>query len=85
MFTRHIDKGQEGYEWSFDSVVAGGGSAATAALGGVLAVRLGFETLFILIGAISIIGSAALIFLYYIVEPNHQKNLKELIPKNEKK
>jgi len=78
MFTRHIDKGHEGYEWSADSVVAGVGAAVTAALGGVLAVRLGFEALFILIGAVSIIGSAVLIFLYYIVEPNHQRDvLKE--------
>lgn len=78
MFTRHIDKGQEGYEWSFDSLVSGVGAAITAALGGVLAVKLGFDFLFILIGAISIIGSAILIFLYYIVEPNH-KGLKEEI------
>lgn len=78
MFTRHIDKGHEGYKWSADSVVAGVGAAITAALGGVLATRLGFEALFILIGAVSIIGSAVLIFLYYIVEPNHQRDvLKE--------
>lgn len=77
MFTRHIDKGHEGYEWSADSVVAGVGAAITAALGGVLATRLGFEALFILIGAISIVGSAALIFLYYIVEPNHHWDVKK--------
>ena len=77
MFTRHIDKGHEGYEWSADSVVAGVGAAVTAALGGVLAVRLGFEALFILIGAITIIGSAVLIFLYYIVEPNHRWDVKK--------
>ena len=77
MFTRHIDKGHEGYEWSADSVVAGVGAAVTAALGGVLAARLGFEALFILIGAVSIIGSAVLIFLYYIVEPNHHWDVKK--------
>jgi MFS family permease len=78
MFTRHIDKGQEGYEWSFDSLVAGVGAGVTAAAGGLLASRLGFETLFIMVGTISIVGSAVLIFLYYIVEPNHSKELKEL-------
>ncbi len=77
MFTRHIDKGQEGYEWSFDSVAAGAGSAVTAALGGILAARLGFDALFILIGAISVIGSVVLIFLYYIVEPNHDKSAEK--------
>jgi MFS family permease len=88
MFTRHIDKGQEGYDWSMGSVLAGAGSAATAALGGVLAARLGFEILFILIGTMAIFGSAVLIFLYYIVAPNHgvKKEEKELsIDGHEKK
>ncbi len=77
MFTRHIDKGREGYEWSVDSLIAGVGSGITAALGGIVAARFGFEMLFILVGAISIVGSAALIFLYYIVEPNHHKEIAE--------
>lgn len=75
MFTRHIDSGHEGYEWSFDSLVSGVGSGVTAALGGILAFRFGFNILFILIGALSIIGSATLIFLYYIVEPDHHHNV----------
>ncbi len=74
MFTRHIDKGAEGYEWSFDSLVSGIGSGVTAALGGILAVKFGFNALFILIGVISIIGTATLTFLYYIVEPDHGKD-----------
>ena len=72
MFTRHIDKGQEGYEWSFDSLFSGIGAAITAALGGIIAAKFGFEILFILIGITSIIGSATLIFLYYIFKPDHQ-------------
>jgi MFS family permease len=78
MFTRHIDKGREGYEWSFNSLAAGVGAGATAAAGGLLASRLGFEVLFIIVGTISIMGSVVLIFLYYIVSPNHSKELKEL-------
>ncbi|MDP1629437.1 MAG: MFS transporter [bacterium] len=88
MFTRHIDKGQEGYDWSMDTVLAGAGSAVTAALGGVLAARLGFEILFMFIGIMAIFGSAVLIFLYYIVAPNHgsKKEEKELsIDGHEKK
>lgn len=77
MFTRHIDKGQEGYDWSMDTVLAGVGSAVTAALGGILAARLGFDILFIIIGALAIFGSAVLVFLYYIVEPNHRGNIKK--------
>jgi len=75
MFTRHIDKGHEGYEWSFNSLISGAGSAITAALGGLIAAKLGFNVLFILVGAISILGSVTVAFLYYIVEPNHYKNV----------
>jgi len=78
MFTRHIDKGHEGYEWSFNSLVSGVGSGITAALGGIMAARMGFNVLFIVIGALSIIGSAVLIFLYYIVEPDHGSEPKGL-------
>jgi MFS family permease len=78
MFTRHIDRGHEGYEWSFDSLISGVGAAITAALGGIMAAKLGFDTLFIFIGAISIIGSAVLIFLYYIVAPDHGSEPKGL-------
>lgn len=77
MFTRHIDKKQEGYDWSMDTVLAGIGTAITAALGGILAKHLGFEILFILIGTMAIFGSVILIFLYYIIEPNHSKNIKK--------
>jgi predicted MFS family arabinose efflux permease len=77
MFTRHIDKGKEGYEWSFNSLIAGVGSGVTAALGGIMATKFGFEILFIMVGVLSIIGSATLIFLYYIIEPNHHKNIAE--------
>ena len=73
MFTRHIDKGHEGYEWSFNSLVSGIGAAITAALGGLIAVKLGFKVLFFFVGTLSIIGSVILIFLYYIVKPNHGK------------
>lgn len=74
MFTRHIDKGAEGYDWSVDSLVSGIGAGVTAALGGILAARLGFDALFVLVGIVSIVGTATLTFLYYIVKPDHGKD-----------
>jgi len=59
-------------------LVSGVGSGITAALGGIMAARMGFNVLFIVIGALSIIGSAVLIFLYYIVEPDHGSEPKGL-------
>jgi MFS family permease len=78
MFTRHIDKNHEGYEWSFNSLISGLGSGITAALGGVMATRLGFNALFVLIGVISVIGTAVLIFLYHIVKPDHGTETADL-------
>jgi|SRR3989344_1910717 len=78
MFTRHIDKNHEGYEWSFGSLISGAGSGITAALGGIMAAKFGFDALFILIGALSIVGTLTLIFLYYIVEPDHGREAADL-------
>lgn len=85
MFTRHIDKGSEGYEWSFDSLISGLGSGITAALGGILAVKLGFNALFVLIGILSVIGTAVLTFLYYIVAPDHGSDTTADLELNEGK
>ncbi|MDP2638869.1 MAG: MFS transporter [Candidatus Azambacteria bacterium] len=78
MFTRHIDKNHEGYEWSFDSLIAGVGSGITAALGGIVATRFGFSALFVVIGALSVIGTISLVFLYSIVELDHGGEKKSL-------
>ena len=57
IFSRHLDKMKENVEWSMDSVAIGIASAGTAALGGVLATRLGFQAVFILGGSLAILGS----------------------------
>jgi len=64
IFTRHIDKMKENIEWSMDSVAIGIAGASTAALGGVLAARLGFQAVFLLGGALAIFGSVQQIRIY---------------------
>lgn len=64
IFSRHLDKMKENVEWSMDSVAIGIASAGTAALGGVLATRLGFEAVFILGGSLAILGSIQQIKIY---------------------
>lgn len=64
IFTRHIDKMKENVEWSTDSVSIGIASAGTAALGGILATRLGFEAVFILGGVLAVVGSSFQIKIY---------------------
>jgi MFS family permease len=57
IFTRHIDKNYEGIEWGIYQTFVDLGSAGTAAIGGLLAYRFGFESLFITVSIVSIIGT----------------------------
>lgn len=57
IFSRHLDKMKENIEWSMDSVAIGIASAGTAALGGIIATRLGFQAVFLLGGVLAIVGS----------------------------
>ncbi len=58
IFTRHIDKMQENIEWSLESVAIGIAGAVSAAVGGVLARNIGFDYVFLIGGALAIIGGS---------------------------
>jgi MFS family permease len=73
IFSRHIDKLQENLEWSFKSVVIGVAMAGAAALGGFMAQRFGFNSVFVLGGILAVIGS--------IYEVKIFKDLKEKVPR----
>jgi MFS family permease len=64
IFTRRIDKSKEGFDWSIENVVVGLGLAATGALGGTVAKWYGYETVFVLAGILSIIGSSILLLIH---------------------
>ncbi|MBU1117814.1 MFS transporter [Patescibacteria group bacterium] len=70
LFTRHVDKRQEGLEWSLYYTATDLGAALAAGLGGLLAQKLGFTTLFFLVGIMSGIGT---IFLVGIVSSLKKK------------
>lgn len=63
IFTRHIDKHEEGLEWSLYYSATDIGTAITGALGGVLADAFGYDFVMILVGLCSIVGT---ILLFYI-------------------
>lgn len=73
IFTRHIDKGKEAFSWSARAALIGFGAGVAGALGGIIANRFGFRTLFLGAG-ILLLFSAALPFLIS----------KEVIPKDKK-
>jgi MFS family permease len=64
MFTRNIVTNRESFAWSLSTTVVEVGEAFAAVIGGVIAEFLGFETLFIVVGAISVIGALSLFFAY---------------------
>lgn len=65
IFARHVDKGNEGFEWSLFSVGALTVSAAFGgALGGVFADSFGFPALFVTAGISNTIATVLLLLLY---------------------
>lgn len=64
IFTRHIDKGKEAFEWSTRSTFIGIGAGIAGALGGVIAAKLGFNILLTGVGIFAL-ASAFFPFLIY--------------------
>lgn len=61
IFTRHIGKDREGVEWGIYFTLADLGSALAAAVGGILAVTIGFSVLIIGLTIVGIVGALLLI------------------------
>lgn len=69
IFTRHIDKNKEGTEWGVYQTLVDVGSALTAAIGGLVALTIGFRALIVTVVVISVIGS----LLLYPIRPYLKK------------
>lgn len=79
VFSRHTDKGSEGFEWSLFSVGGLTISAALAgAIGGILADAFGIKPLFIVSGILNIIAVGVIFSLYPYLDGTRRK--KELSP-----
>jgi len=61
IFTRHIDRDKEGMEWGAYFTLVDLGSALAAAIGGVLAVTVGFTWVIIGMSASSVMGTLLLL------------------------
>ncbi len=64
IFTRHIDKMQENIEWSFESVSIGISGASAAAIGGIIAHKAGFATVFLVGGILSLFGATLVLLIF---------------------
>ncbi len=57
IFTRHIDRREEGFEWSLYFTSVDIGAALTGGLGGLLAASYGYKLVFVIVGVASLIGT----------------------------
>lgn len=63
IFTRHIDKGKEAFEWGLNSTTLSFGMGITGAIGGVMAALFGFKIVFILVGVLNLISALILLLI----------------------
>jgi len=63
LFSSNLDKGQQGFQWSIYNSSVSIGTAITAASGAWLAQRIGFQWVFLMTGAIAVLGLFTLFFL----------------------
>ena len=73
LFTTHIDKGKESYEWSIYITLVGLGIALSGLIGATIASFLGFKFAFFIVGILSLIGSLILLKLEI---KDHKEKLK---------
>lgn len=60
IFTRHIDNREEGLEWSLYYTATDLGAAFSAALGAFIAEIFGYQSLFVVVGIMSVAGTLLL-------------------------
>jgi len=63
LWSAHLDKGHESFEWSLYSTIVGIGSAVTAAVGAAVAEFMGFKMAFGFVGITAFAGFLVLFFL----------------------
>lgn len=63
IFTRHIDKGKEAFEWSIETTSISMGAGIAGGLGGIFASLFGFRMLFIFVSGLTIFAALLLLFV----------------------
>ena len=76
IFTRHIDKGKEAFEWSLESTALSFGSGVTGALGGILVAKFGFNMVFLIAGFVALFGGLLPLFIVKDVEKRGDHHLR---------
>jgi predicted MFS family arabinose efflux permease len=72
LFTRHIDKGREGFEWSVEHVSFSLGTGITGAIGGIMVATMGFNIAFAITGILALIGGFLPLMVYRDVKKGNK-------------
>ena len=80
VFTRHIDPGREGFEWSLRSSISfGGGSAVGGAMGGLLLALVGFGNIFLLASTFYFMSGIILLSLHPYIIPKTKNPVERIL------
>lgn len=63
IFTRHVDKGKEAFEWSIETTSISAGAGIAGGLGGLVASIFGFEILFISVSLLTLFSALILLLV----------------------
>lgn len=69
IFSRHLDKDRQAFDWSFDSAVIGIAIAVTSFVGSLLASNFGFDVTFIIAGVLSLVAVVIIFVVPDLVLP----------------
>lgn len=75
LYTRHIDKGREAYEWSMYSTSLGFIVGIFGAIGGVIAAVVGFKIIFVMISLFTIMAAIVFYSLRDEITSSHAHNI----------
>lgn len=79
IFTRHIDRDSEGFEWALNSSFSlGAGSAVGGTLSGILIGFFGIRSLYLINGTLMFIGFVTLFFLRPYIRPKAPKPVERV-------
>lgn len=85
IFTRHIDQGSEGFEWSLRSSLSfGGGAAIGGALGGLLLGIVGFRNVFVIAALFNLLSVTVLMFMRPYILPRTPKPVQRTLLEQKK-
>ena len=76
IFTRHIDKGREAFDWSVRVALVGVGIGVASALGGIVAYNFGFNLLFIGIGIFILLSAFLPLLILKKMRPKDKKSVR---------